>query len=182
VTDGAGASRARLDAAGGRQRRGRAAPEPRRGASVPVLGPAGKLEVVWSQRSVIDYSLARRAVLIDLLRGRVRPDDACDAHPYLLRAARYHGEPTGQKCPVCEAAELAHVTYTYGDCFRDQANGRARATAELPALARELPEFTVYVVEVCCVCKWNHLATSYVLGHGERCSRPRRARSAGRDG
>jgi hypothetical protein len=137
---------------------------------------------VWSQRSVIDYSLARRAVLTDLLRGRATAHDACDAHPYLLRAARYHGEPADTTCPVCEKAELVHVTYTYGDCFRGQANGRARASSELPALARELPEFTVYVVEVCPSCKWNHLRTSYVLGHGERAERPRRARSAGRDG
>ncbi len=137
---------------------------------------------MWSQRSVIDYSLARRALLTDLLRGRVTVQDACDAHPYLLRAARYHGEPAGTPCPVCAKTELVHVLYTYGDCFRGQANGRARSSAELPELARKLAEFTVYVVEVCPSCRWNHLVTSYVLGHGERAERPRRARSAGHDG
>ncbi|WP_207934252.1 DUF5318 family protein [Actinomadura sp. KC06] len=29
-------------------------------------------------------------------------------------------------------------------------------------------EFRVYVVEVCQSCAWNHLATAYVLGHGEQ--------------
>ena len=55
------------------------------------------LDGVWSQRSVIDYGLARRATLTSLLgAGAVTREDACDAHPYLLLAARHHGEPTGR--------------------------------------------------------------------------------------
>jgi hypothetical protein len=54
-------------------------------------------------RSVIDYALARRAALADLRAGRMSRLDVCDANPYLLRAARYHGEPTGRSCPVCHA-------------------------------------------------------------------------------
>jgi hypothetical protein len=67
------------------------------------------------------------------------------------------------------------VTYTYGECFRADVNGRARATRELDGLAAELPDFTVFVVEVCPGCRWNHLRTSYVLGTGEPVKR--RARS-----
>jgi hypothetical protein len=93
--------------------------------------------------------------------------DVCDAHPYLLRAARFHGEATDEDCPVCRRDRLTHVTYTYGDCFRADTNGRVRQTDELPGLAAELPEFTVYVVEVCQNCGWNHLALSYVLGVGQ---------------
>lgn len=126
-------------------------------------------------RGVVDYALARRATLADLAAGRASPLDVCDAHPYLLRAARYHGEPTGQACPVCRKERMAEVTYTYGDCFGATVNGRARRSRELPELARELPEFTVYVVEVCQDCRWNHLLTSYVLGTGEPVKR--RARS-----
>ena len=122
---------------------------------------------MWSQRSVVDYALARRATLADLLTGRASTYDVCDAHPYLLRAARYHGERTETPCPVCRNERLINVTYTYGDCFPKEANGRVRATSELLRLARQLPEFTVYVVEVCRGCGWNHLTTSYVLGVGE---------------
>lgn len=128
---------------------------------------------MWSQRSVIDYALARRATLTELFTGRASSLDVCDAHPYLLRAARYHGEPTTLDCPVCKRERLTHVTYTYGDCFRAEVNGRVRRTAQLAALAREHEEFTVYVVEVCQTCGWNHLVTSYVLGTGEQQQRAR---------
>jgi hypothetical protein len=68
-----------------------------------------------------------------------------------------------------------HVCYTYGDCFRADVNGRARRTHELLGLADEMPEFTVFKVEVCAECRWNHLVASYVLGNGQPARR--RARS-----
>nr|MDT0664625.1 DUF5318 family protein [Micromonospora sp. DSM 115978] len=119
-------------------------------------------------RSVIDYALARRAMLADLVAGRVATVDVCDAHPYLLRAARYHGEPTEKRCPVCRSNDppLSHVTYTYGDELGD-ASGRVRASKELPLLAARFAELRVYVVEVCTRCAWNHLTTSFVIGTGE---------------
>ncbi|MFL6239635.1 MAG: DUF5318 family protein [Actinomycetes bacterium] len=129
-----------------------------------------------SARAVVDYGLARRAALRDLHGGRLSPLDACDAHPYLLRAARYHGEATERTCPVCRREPLVEVTYTYGDCFKDETNGRVRRPAELPELAREYTEFTVYVVEVCQGCAWNHLTLSYVLGK-PTISRPRTRRN-----
>jgi hypothetical protein len=115
-------------------------------------------------RAVIDYGLARRAALHGLRAGRLSPLDVCDAHPYLLRAARFHGEPTDRDCPVCRRESLVEVTYTYGDCFKNDTNGRVRRRAELAGLAAEHPEFTVYIVEVCQGCSWNHLTVSYVLG------------------
>lgn len=118
-----------------------------------------------TQRDTVDYGLARRATLVDLMHGRVSVMDVCDAHPYLLRAAKYHGEPTETPCPVCRKGPLIHVTYTYGEGFKET-NGRVRATAELASLEREHREFTVYVVEVCRDCAWNHLVSSYVLGTG----------------
>jgi hypothetical protein len=120
-----------------------------------------------SARGIVDYALARRAALFGLASDRSRKADVCDAQPYLLRAARYHGEPIAAPCPVCKHQGMTTVTYAYGDCFRAEVNGRARATSELAALAAEFPEFTVYVVEVCPDCRWNHLVTSYVLGSGE---------------
>lgn len=129
---------------------------------------------MWSQRSVIDYSLARRATLTDLFGGgATSANDACDAHPYLLRAAKHHGEPTDRDCPVCRRHRLTHVTYVYGDEL-GQFSGRVRATAELEAMAREHGEFRVYVVEVCQGCSWNHLRLSYLLGDGTPRRPPRR--------
>jgi len=65
---------------------------------------------------------------------------------------------------MCRRCVLTHVTYTYGDCFRGETNGRVRSTAELADLAGEHAEFTAYVVEVCQGCAWNHLVLSFVLG------------------
>jgi hypothetical protein len=131
-----------------------------------------------TQRSVIDYSLARKATLADLFAGRVTTMDVCDAHPYLLRAAKYHGEVTDTECPVCKREPLTHVTYVYGDELKDAA-GQVRSTAELPKMSRDYAELTVYVVEVCRTCGWNHLTTSFQIGtNGMRTRRVRRASDA----
>ncbi|MCA1824186.1 MAG: DUF5318 family protein [Mycobacteriales bacterium] len=116
-----------------------------------------------SRRAVIDYALAKRATLGDLFGGRATVTDVCDAHPYLLRAAKYRGETTAQDCPVCRREPLTHVTYVYGDELRDAAGG-TRTTAELAEMESRYREFAVYVVEVCRRCGWNHLHTSYLLG------------------
>lgn len=128
-----------------------------------------------SRRSVVDYGLARRATLASVRSGRTTVTDVCDAHPYLLRAAKFHGEPTGDLCPICRKTKLTHVTYVYGDEL-GQYEGRVKQGPELAEMAQEYGEFRVYVVEVCQSCAWNHLASSYVLGTGE--PRPRRGRRA----
>lgn len=134
-----------------------------------------------SPRQVIDYALARRAVLADLFAGRVSSTDVCDAHPYLLRAAKHHGEASDTRCPVCRHAEpLVHVTYVYGDAL-GEASGRARATPQLAAIARQYGEVRVYVVEVCPHCSWNHLVSSHVRGSVQPAvSRRTRSRAAER--
>jgi hypothetical protein len=117
----------------------------------------------------VDYALARRALLADLFGGRAASLEVCDAHPYLLRAARYYGEVTEDPCPVCRRGQsgrlepLVRVTYVYGDDL-GSASGRPRRGSELDRLARAHPGIGVYVVEVCQVCSWNHLVTSYRLG------------------
>jgi len=125
-------------------------------------------------RSVIDYALARRATLTDLHAGRVAQHEVCDASPYLLRAARHHGEPTAKSCPICRAGDpqhtkpddpLVHVTYGYGDELGATA-GRAWSSADLPELAARFSDLQIYVVEVCASCGWNHLVTSYTIGTG----------------
>ena len=135
--------------------------------SVTLTGMAAARALIESRaRAVVDYSLARRATLRDLASGRLTCQEVCDAQTYLLRAARYHGHKGEDPCPVCGQVGLARVNYTYGDCFRSDTNGRARPDRELLALADEVTEFTVYLVEVCPNCRWNHLLASYVLGTG----------------
>ncbi len=115
---------------------------------------------------MVDYGLARRATLASLrVGGSTTPDDVCDAHPYLRRAGRFHGEATDRCCPVCRRPGLVEVRYVYGEQLGTGA-GRVRSRAELEAMAREVGEFRVYEVEVCLDCGWNHLVRSFVLGDG----------------
>jgi hypothetical protein len=131
---------------------------------------------VWSQRGVTDYSLARRATLHSLFRGGASTTDVCDADPYLLRAAKFHGEPTGQDCPVCRRPGLRQVTYVFGDEL-GQYSGRVKSTREVEEMAREHGEIRVYVVEVCLECSWNHLRMTYLVGDGVPRKPPRRQRT-----
>ncbi|WP_229399098.1 DUF5318 domain-containing protein [Micromonospora okii] len=116
-----------------------------------------------TQRQVVDYSLRKRAVLRELATGRVGAYDVCDASPYLRSAARFHGETTDERCPICRSENLTHVHYIYGDELRQSA-GQARSLSELPVLAMTLREFQVFVVEVCLGCGWNHLVEQFLLG------------------
>ncbi|MCG5215663.1 DUF5318 family protein [Streptosporangium soli] len=121
---------------------------------------------MWSQRAVVDYGLAKRATVGSLRAGRATTHDICDAHPDLLRAARYHGEATERLCPVCERQNVTNVTYVYGDEL-GRSVGRVKASSDLVEMAHEYREFRVYVVEVCQGCAWNHLTVSFVLGNGD---------------
>ena len=108
------------------------------------------LDGVWSQRSVIDYGLARRATLTALFaRARPRADDACDAHPYLLRAARFHGEPTGRDCPVCRRGAAGRGDLRLRRRARPVLGPGQGDRASSSEMAHEHGEFRVYVVEVC---------------------------------
>lgn len=131
----------------------------------------------------MDYALQRRALLADLFAGRAGVHEVCDAHPYLQRAAKYHGEASQAMCPVCRKERLTNVNYVYGDELKGS-SGQARSTAELPKMALNYGEFTVYVVEVCRTCGWNHLTMSYLLGEKSPSSGPSRdtgPREAARD-
>ncbi|GIH08958.1 hypothetical protein Rhe02_70250 [Rhizocola hellebori] len=112
---------------------------------------------------VIDYSLQRRALLREVYAGRMGTGEVCDASPYLKSAARFHGESTEQRCPICRKEFVTYVHYIYGDQLKHSA-GQARKRAELAVLADTLGEFQVFVVEVCTSCNWNHLVEQYLLG------------------
>ena len=126
-----------------------------------------------TKRGFIDYSLDKRATLLALFRGVV---DACDADPYLMRAAKYHGEKTDRKCPVCKKDSLVELRYTFGDQL-GQYSGRIKNGEELLGMESEFGEFSVYVVEVCRECSWNHLCSTYLLGDGRERKAPRRQRT-----
>lgn len=127
---------------------------------------------------MVDYALQRRALLASVHAGRTSTMDVCDAGPYLLRAAKFHGEPTQTSCPVCRKEQLTQVSWVYGDELKHAA-GSARKVAELVRMSVLFHEFTVYVVEVCRTCGWNHLVRSYVLGEGGELPSKQNRRSAG---
>lgn len=129
-----------------------------------------------TQRQVVDYALQRRSQLADVHSGRTGVAEVCDASPYLLRAARFHGEATDRTCPVCRKERLTQVSWVFGDELR-HASGSARSPQELERLAATSTEVSVYVVEVCRTCSWNHLVLSYVLGDRPEAA-PRRRRTA----
>lgn len=127
-------------------------------------------------RDVIDYALTRRSVLLELFTGSSHVSDACDADPYLRLAAKFHGEATTRKCPVCRRKELVELRYTFGDEL-GQYSGRIKSRAEIGEMANQYGEFRVYTVEICRDCGWNHLVNSFLLGDGVPRKPPRRVRT-----
>src|SRR5437773_7950233 len=73
---------------------------------------------------VVDYTLAKRALLREFHSGLLSRLEICDAHPELMRAARYLGSKATRPCPVCHREELRLLAYVYGDGM-DRENGRA---------------------------------------------------------
>lgn len=150
-----------------------------RGARLPAPKPeAYEPEVVadpTAPRAVIDYALGRRAALRTIFTGGGLTSEHLEADPYLLRAARHHGEAAGA-CPVCRAEGLVTVTYVYGDELGPY-SGRVRTADELITMAPKFGRFTAYVVEVCQRCSWNFLIRQFILGDGQ----PRRPLPAPRD-
>ena len=128
---------------------------------------------LWSKRDQIDYALDRRATLVALFKGSASAMDACDADPYLTRAAQYHGEITNRDCPVCKKVNIRDLRYVFGDQL-GQFSGRIKSLPELTEMQSEYGEFRVYTVEICMSCGWNHLIYSFLLGDGQSRKAPRR--------
>jgi hypothetical protein len=128
--------------------------------------PAPLAGVESAASGVIDYRLARRAIISEYRRGRLSSTDVCDAHPELRRAATEYSRPTTETCPICEETSLVLVSYVFGPQL--PSHGRCIAElAELTALARRATkrgEYVCYVVEVCPGCFWNHLNQVFPLG------------------
>ena len=113
-----------------------------------------------SELGVIDYTLAKRALLRDTQRGLLSVTDICDAHPELMRAAKYVGEPTKRDCPVCGKEKLVLLAYVYGDSLKHD-SGRVWSVDTGLRLTVANPGASCYVVEVCRSCQWNHLHETF---------------------
>jgi uncharacterized protein DUF5318 len=110
---------------------------------------------------VVDYTLAKRALLRDFRCGLLSRFEICDAHPELLRAARYLGAEASVPCPVCKGHELRLLAYVFADGL-NRDNGRAFELKEGLELAARQRGGACYVVEVCTDCYWNHLSEAFL--------------------
>lgn len=110
----------------------------------------------------VDYTLARNAIVKEFRKGRLSRLDVCDAHPDLLRAAVNVGEESPHDCPICEDAKLRLVSYVFGP--RLPPSGTCvTSKRELSKLSKTARDLACYVVEVCPLCAWNHLARSFAV-------------------
>lgn len=116
-------------------------------------------------REVVDHALSRKAAIDAWHRTGGLDSDACDAHPDLIRAAKWHGEATDRVCPICHEVDLVELTYVYGREL-GAFSGRIHPRHEIRELALSSGVLRVFVVEVCQGCHWNHVITSYVVGDG----------------
>jgi len=99
--------------------------------------------------------------LRDFRCGLLSRLEICDAHPELLRAARYLGSEASGPCPVCRGRELRLLAYVFADGLRRD-NGRAFELREGLELAARQRGGACYVVEVCTDCNWNHLSEAFM--------------------
>ena len=121
----------------------------------------------------VDYRLQRRIALSRLSVGNRALEDPCDAHPLLIRAAKHLGEPRGERCPVCHDVELVTLQYVFLQSGPASQGGRVVEAARLGKYAERYGDLTVYEVEVCVGCRWNHLMSQRTV----RAPKRRAARS-----
>ncbi|MFM2078654.1 MAG: hypothetical protein RJA49_2544 [Actinomycetota bacterium] len=127
----------------------------------------GSIRGAGNGRGTVDHRLARQALINEYRRGRLRRDQVCDAHPELVRAATNVGETTSVRCPICDEANLALVTYVFGP--RLPAHGRCVSDKrQMAQLNRSADELAAYIVECCSACRWHHLLRVLPLGGRRR--------------
>lgn len=110
---------------------------------------------------VVDYTLAKRALLREVRAGLRAIPDVCDAHPELMRAAKHVGEPSRSDCPVCSEDSLRLLAYVYAEDLRKDQNGRVWPLDKGLAMTARHREAACYVVEVCINCSWNHISEAF---------------------
>lgn len=122
----------------------------------------GLAAAIQSRPGEIDFRLERQRVLAAFRAGAQTVTQVCDAQDELVRNAAHCGSAVVDPCPVCAGDSLVHVTYVFGP--RLPSSGRCMTSLlEMQRLARRKMAYAAYVVEVCAVCRWNHLVRSYPL-------------------
>jgi hypothetical protein len=116
-------------------------------------------------REVIDYGLQRRAALTQVARGRMYREEICDADPNLRKTSRWHGIVTNRFCAVCKIEKLREISYVFSKEL-GPFSGRIKKPQEITEMASNFGQIRVFVVEICELCGWNHLHSSYVVGDG----------------
>ena len=132
-----------------------------------TLGAARRAGVRWPGAHSVARSWTTRCsaarVLADLYAGRTTTMDVCDAQSVPLQAARYHGDPTDDACPVCRKERLINVHYVYGDRARAACPARPSRSPSCTD-GRRAGEFTVLRGGGLPVLRLEPPGTSYVLG------------------
>jgi Family of unknown function (DUF5318) len=129
--------------------------------SLPASEPKRRKGGSRARLGVVDYTLAKRSIIRQARYGVISLNEICDAHPELLRAARYVGEQVARRCPVCDQYDLRLLAYVYADELKRD-NGRVWEKDKALALAASCKGGACYVVEVCTGCSWNHLTEAFV--------------------
>lgn len=107
-------------------------------------------------RNEVSHLWERQALLKRWRVGAASKEEVCDADFLLVTAARYHGEPAGRLCPICESDDLRVVQWVHGEQL-GRVSGTARSDEEIDRIVSTGKEATVHTVEVCLHCRWNHL-------------------------
>jgi len=132
---------------------------------VPFVSP--KATFSTTSEASVEYRLLRDALAKAVLAGKIRKEDACDAHPELVRAASNLGKSTGDKCPICKQQDTVEVTYVFG--AKLPAGGTCPSTkTELNRLLKREDPVQAYTVEVCTACHFHHLLRRYPGGGDQK--------------
>jgi hypothetical protein len=130
-------------------------------ATTSATGSTRRKRSARARLGVVDYRLAKRSILRQARHGLISLNEICDAHPELLRAARYVGEQASRSCPVCDGPDLRLLAYVYADGLKRN-NGRVWERDKALAIAASCKGGACYIVEVCTGCSWNHLTEAFV--------------------
>src|SRR4029453_13316212 len=107
-----------------------------------------------AELGVIDYTLAKRALIRDAPPGLLSVADLGDPPPELMRAAKHVGEATTSDCPVCGRDKLVLLAYVFGASLRRN-SGRVWPIQTGLRLTAAHPDSSCSVVGACRSCPWN---------------------------
>ena len=122
----------------------------------------------WSPNptATVSYRLAKQRVITAVERGTKAQHEVCDAQPELRRVAHHHSSPISEDCPICGGDDLVAVTFAFGQGLPK--SGRCVADRfEYDRLRGRGKPATIYLMEVCRQCWWNHLRESFEVSGTE---------------